>query len=132
MIKKIAIITIVTLIAIGVVYSRARISFYERQREIASLRVMGFTRGEVNTVLLGELGLLTLVAIPIGMVIGYGLAYYLAQSISSELFRIPISVTRGALGYASLVIIIASLGSGWVVIRKAAKLDLVAALKTKE
>ncbi len=121
-----------SLIAIGVVYSSARISFYERQREIASLRVMGFTRAEVNTVLLGELGLLTLVALPIGMAIGYGLAYYIAQSISSELFRIPISVTRWALGYASLVIIIASLASGLVVIRKAARLDLVAALKTKE
>lgn len=121
-----------SLIAIGVVYSSARISFYERQREIASLRVMGFTRGEVNAVLLGELGVLTLIALPIGMVMGYALAFYIAQSMSSELFRIPISVTRGALGYASLVIIIASLGSGWVVIRKAARLDLVAALKTKE
>lgn len=121
-----------SLIAIGVVYSSARISFYERQREIASLRVMGFTRGEVNAVLLGELGVLTLIALPIGMVIGYGLAIYLAQSISSELFRIPISVTRWALGYASLVIVLASLGSGWVVIRKAASLDLVEALKTKE
>lgn len=121
-----------SLIAIGVVYSSARISFYERQREIASLRVMGFTRNEVNAVLLGELGVLTLIAIPIGMVLGYGLAFYMAQAMSSELFRIPISVTRWALGYASLVIIIASLGSGWVVIRKAAKLDLVAALKTKE
>lgn len=121
-----------SLIAIGVVYSSARISFYERQREIASLRVMGFTRGEVNAVLLGELGVLTLVAIPIGMVLGYGLAFYMAQAMSSELFRIPISVTRWALGYATLVIIIASFGSGWVVIRKAARLDLVAALKTKE
>ena len=121
-----------SLIAIGVVYSSARISFYERQREIASLRVMGFTRGEVNAVLLGELGVLTIIALPIGMVIGYSLAIYIAQSISSELFRIPISVTRWALGYASLVIVLASLGSGWVVIRKAANLDLVEALKTKE
>lgn len=121
-----------SLIAIGVVYSSARISFYERQREIASLRVMGFTLSEVNTVLLGELGVLTLVALPIGMVIGYGLAVYIAQSISSELFRIPVLVTRWALGYASLVIILASFASGWVVIRKAANLDLVEALKTKE
>ncbi len=121
-----------SLIAVGVVYSSARISFYERQREIASLRVMGFTRGEVNAVLLGELGVLTLIALPIGMVLGYGLAIYITQSMSSELFRIPISVTSWALGYASLVVVIASLGSSWVVIRKAANLDLVEALKTKE
>ena len=54
------------IIAFGVVYSGARISLSERSRELASLRVLGFTRGEVFRILLFELGFLVVIAQPLG------------------------------------------------------------------
>jgi len=121
-----------SLIAIGVVFSNARISFYERQREIASLRVLGFTVWEVNAVLLGELAVLTFLALPLGAFLGYELAYFMAQSFSSELFRVPTVVSGSTYAFATTVILIASLVSAAVIARQVAGLNLVMALKTKE
>ncbi len=121
-----------SLIAIGVVFSNARISFYERQREIASLRVLGFTVWEVNAVLLGELAVLTFLALPLGAFLGFELAYFMAQSFSSELFRVPTMVSSSTYAFATTVILIASLVSAAVIVRQVATLDLVVALKTKE
>ncbi|WP_417450007.1 ABC transporter permease [Kordiimonas sp.] len=121
-----------SLIAIGVVFSSARISFYERQREIASLRVLGFTITEVNFVLLGELAILTFLALPLGAFLGYQLSLYMAVNLSSELFRVPTIVSNGTFAYAAMVIIVASLLSAAAIARQVAKLDLVIALKTRE
>jgi putative ABC transport system permease protein len=121
-----------SLIAIGVVFSSARISFYERQREIASLRVLGFTIAEVNFVLLGELALLTVLALPLGAFVGYQLSLYMAANLSSELFRVPTIVSNGSFAYAASVILAASVLSAAVIARQVAKLDLVIALKTRE
>jgi len=121
-----------SLIAIGVVFSGARISFYERQREIASLRVLGFTVGEVNAVLLGELAVLTFLALPIGAFLGYQLALFIHSSMSSELFRVPTTVSNWSFAYATTVIILAAVVSAAVIARQVAKLNLVMALKTRE
>ncbi len=121
-----------SLIAIGVVFSSARISFYERQREMASLRVLGFTVAEVNAILLGELAVLTFIALPIGGFLGYQLAAFMAASLSSELFSVPVTVSNGTVGYAVTVILIASLVSAAVIARQVSKLDMVVALKTRE
>jgi putative ABC transport system permease protein len=120
------------LIAFGVVYNSARISLSERGRELASLRVLGFTRGEVSYILLGEFGLLIIVALPLGCVIGYGLAWLLAQSLDTELFRIPLIVDRATYGFAISVVLVSAALSGWMVRRRIARLDLVAVLKTRE
>ncbi len=120
------------LIAFGVVYNSARISLSERGRELASLRVLGFTRGEVSYILLGEFGLLIVVALPLGCVIGYGLAWLLAQSLDTELFRIPLIVDRATYGFAISVVLVSAVLSGWMVRRRIARLDLVAVLKTRE
>ncbi|MBU1184072.1 MAG: ABC transporter permease, partial [Proteobacteria bacterium] len=77
-------------ISFGVVYNSARIALSERSRELSSLRVLGYTRGEISYILLGELGLITLIAIPLGFIIGYWLCAYIAQALASDLFRVPL------------------------------------------
>jgi putative ABC transport system permease protein len=120
------------IIAFGVVYNAARVSLSERSRELASLRVLGFTRAEISLILMGELAVLTLAALPVGAVFGYVLSAVLVQSIDSEVFRFPLFVSRPAVAWAFLGIIGAALVSGLVVRRRLDRLDLVAVLKIRE
>ena len=71
-------------IACGVVYNAARVSLSERSRELASLRVLGFTRAEISLILLGELALLTLAALPVGAILGYGLSVLIVRDHSER------------------------------------------------
>ena len=77
-------------IAFGVVYNAARVALSERSRELASLRVLGFTRGEISFILLGELAVVTIMAIPIGLVSGYLFAGALVTAFNTELYRFPL------------------------------------------
>lgn len=119
-------------IAFGVIYNSARIAFAERSRELASLRVLGFTRAEVAYVLIGELVLLTLLAIPLGFVIGRGLCAYLVIAFSSELYQIPLITEPSTYAFSASVVLASTLVSAFLVWRRTARLDLVAALKTQE
>jgi putative ABC transport system permease protein len=121
-----------SVIAFGVVYNAARVSLSERTRELASLRVLGFTRAEISLILLGELALLTLAALPVGALIGYGLALAIMESIQSEVYRFPLYVSRQAIAWAFLGIIGAALVSALIVRRRLDRLDLVAVLKIRE
>ena len=114
------------------VYNAARVSLSERSRELASLRVLGFTRGEISAVLLGELAVLTVAALPVGWIMGYGLAWAMVQSVQSEVYRIPLYVSHRAMAWAALAIIGAAAASGLVVRRRLDRLDLVAVLKIEE
>jgi putative ABC transport system permease protein len=120
------------IIAVGVVYNTARISLAERSRELATLRVIGFTRAEISGILLGELAVLTLAAIPVGLVIGYTLAGLACAALSTELFRIPLVVYPSTFAFAAVVVLAAAVVSGLIVRRKLDHLDLVAVLKSKE
>lgn len=119
-------------IAIGVVYNTARISLDERSRELATLRVIGMTRGEVSSILLGELAILTLVAIPIGWLIGYGFCFGMARGFNSEMFRIPVVINIESYARAAMITIVAAAISGLIVRRSLDKLDLVEVLKSSE
>jgi len=119
-------------ISFGVVYNSMRIALSERNRELASLRVLGFERDEVAYILLGEFALLTLVAIPIGLLIGYGLCAYLASQFGTDLYRVPLVLGIRVYALASLVVIVSAVISGWMIRRNLAHLDMVAVLKTKE
>ena len=119
-------------IAFGVVYNAARVSLSERSHELASLRVLGFTRAEISMILLGELALLTLLALPVGGVVGYGLAALIFQSVQSEVYRFPLFISRQAVALAFLGIIGAAAISGLLVRRKLDTLDLIAVLKVRE
>jgi len=116
----------------GVVYNAARVSLSERGRDLASLRVLGFTRGEVSYVLVGELVLLVLLSIPLGFAAGYMLSLYMATSMQSELFRIPVLVTARTYGFAGLSMLASTLVSALIVQRRIGHLDLIGVLKTRE
>ena len=120
------------LIALGVMYNSARIALSEHGRELATLRVLGFTRFEALYILLGELGVLTLLALPLGCLIGYGLAWFFAWSFDTELFRIPLVIERATYGAAVLVVLVAGAASALIVRRRVDRLNLVAVLKTRE
>jgi len=119
-------------IAFGVVYNSARISLAERGRELASLRVLGYTRGEISYILLGELGLLTLTAIPLGFLFGRWLCAYVAVELSSDLFRIPIVTEAATYSLSALVVVVSAAVSGLIVRHRLDHLDLVEVLKTRE
>jgi putative ABC transport system permease protein len=121
-----------SVISFGVVYSSARISFSERGRDLATLRVIGLTRGEVSGILLGELAVLTLIAIPVGLLIGYGLCLLMAQAMSTEMYRIPFVIHPATYALAAVVVLFASTVSGLIVRRKIDQLDMVTALKIRE
>ena len=120
------------IIAFGVVYSNARISLSERSRELASLRVLGFGRGEVLFILLLELGLLTALAQPIGWVLGYVLSAFLKAQVSGEVMRARLVVEHSSYTLASGIVLIAALFSALVVRNRINQLDLVAVLKTRD
>jgi putative ABC transport system permease protein len=120
------------IIAFGVVYNTARIALSERSRELATLRVIGFTRAEISSILLGELGVLTLIAIPVGMAIGYGMASMVAKTMDTELYRVPMVVSPRTYAFAATVVVIAAVLSGLVVRRKLDHLDLIAVLKSRD
>ncbi|HET6304391.1 MAG TPA: FtsX-like permease family protein [Myxococcota bacterium] len=119
-------------IAFAMVYNTARIALSERGRELASLRVLGFTQTEVTQMLLGEQALLVGLAIPFGLAIGYLVSAWIVEAYQWELFRLPFVVSARTCAFAVLVTVFAALGSGLVVGRRLARLDLVAVLKTRE
>lgn len=119
-------------IALGVVYNGARIALSERGRELASLRVLGFTRGEVGTMLLGEQGVITLLGVPLGFGVGLGFAAMLARSFAAERHRFPLVVESSTYAFSAAVVGVAALLAALVVRRRINHLDLVAVLKTRE
>ena len=120
------------LIAIGVVYNAARIQLSERSYELASLRVLGFTRAEVGYVLVGEIMLLTVLAIPLGWVLGYWLAVGLVGAMSTDMFQIPFHITRRTFALAALAVFLAALASVLMVRRRLDRVDLATALKARD
>jgi putative ABC transport system permease protein len=118
-----------TIVAFGIIYNSARISLSERARELATLRVLGFTRGEVGAVLVGELVLLTVVALPLGLVLGSGFARAIVQAVNTETVRLPLVLTPANYAFAVLVVAVASALSALFAARKLADIDLVSALK---
>ena len=121
-----------SVIAFGVVYNAARIALSERERELATLRIIGFTKGEIAFILLGEQAVLLSLAIPIGFGLGCGLAALMTESYDWELFRFPLVVTPATYAFAFVVIMAAALASGLLIRQQLNRLDLVAVLKTRE
>ena len=120
------------MIAFGVVYNAARISLSERSRELASLRVIGFTQGEIAYILLGELAILTFVSLPLGAAMGYGLSALIAVGFETEIFRIPIVANPPTYALAMLVVVMSAIVSSILVGRRMLQLDLVGVLKTRD
>lgn len=120
------------IIAFGVVYNAARIALSERSRELATLRIIGFSKMQTAVILLGEQAVLTLAAMPIGFVLGFGCCALMSFAYNSELYRFPLVVTRASYGFAFVVVAIAAIISSLMVRRQLNQLDLIAVLKTRE
>jgi putative ABC transport system permease protein len=120
------------LIVLGVVYNSARISLSERARDLASMRVLGFRRSEVSYVLLGELGLLVLLSIPLGIALGIALTFYVADQFSADLYTIPMGFNPQTPAGGVLAVLVASAATALLIRSKVDRLDLVRALKTRE
>jgi putative ABC transport system permease protein len=119
-------------ISIGVVYNNARIALSERSRELSSLRVLGYTRGEISYILLGELAFIALAAIPLGFLVGRALCAYIAAVLQSDLFRVPLVIELKTFSLAAAVVLASASISGLIVRHKLDHLDLVEVLKTRE
>jgi putative ABC transport system permease protein len=119
-------------IAAGVVYNVVRIAFGERERELATLRVIGFRRGEAWRVLLGEVSVQVLLALPLGAAMGLGLAWLSADAFASDLFRIPVVVARSTWAFAFAVTGSAAAATSLLALRWIARQDLAVALKSGE
>jgi putative ABC transport system permease protein len=119
-------------LGIGVAYNSARIALSERSRELATLRVLGFTRGEIAYVLLAELALLAAISLPLGCLVGRGLTLLIARAFDTELFRMPMVVDASTYGLAVVFALAATVASAALVRRRIDRLDLIAVLKTRE
>ncbi len=121
-----------SVIAIGVVYNNARIALAERTWELASLRVLGFTRAEVSALLLGEMAISIALALPLGMVLGFGLVHLITGLLKSDQFFFPVVILPRTYAWAAICVVAAGVASALVVRRRIDRLDMVAALKTRE
>lgn len=119
-------------IAFGVVYNTARISLSERARDLASLRVLGFRRGEISYILLGEQALLVLIAVPVGLVVGRVLMISAVKALATELYRIPFELHMDSHVVAVVTVLVAAAISALVVRRRLDRLDLIEVLKTRD
>jgi putative ABC transport system permease protein len=119
-------------IAVGVVYNNARIALAERTWELASLRVLGFTRAEVSMLLLGELALAIGIALPLGMLLGWGLTHAIVEAMRSDPFLFPVVIQPRTYAWAAIAVVAAGVASALVVRGRIDRLDMVAALKTRE
>lgn len=131
-VSTLVIVAFAAVIAFGVVYNAARIALSERGRELASLRVLGFTRHEVSVMLLGEQALLTLLALPVGCLLGYALTALVVRTSATELFRLPLVVSGRTFALSILWVSGAAVLSGLAVWRRVQRLDLIAVLKSRE
>lgn len=119
-------------IAFGVIYNSARIALSERSRELASLRVLGYTKSEISYIFLGELAVITLASLPLGFVLGRIISAYIAGALSSDLYRIPLVIKTDTYAFAAAVVLASAVVSGLIVRYRLGHLDLVEALKARE
>jgi putative ABC transport system permease protein len=126
------VVSLAAVVAVGVIYNGVRISLSERARELASLRVLGFTRREVAALLFAEQGVIDVVGTALGLLFGVALAYWVASAFQSELYRFPVIVSARTHLLAVGVVFGAALGAFLTMRRRIYGLDLVSVLKTRE
>ncbi|RME66627.1 MAG: FtsX-like permease family protein, partial [Alphaproteobacteria bacterium] len=121
-----------SLIVVGVVYNNARISLSERARDLACLRVLGFRRSEVSVIALGELAILVLASLPLGIAMGMGLSWFIAKRFSTDLFIVPYALSSRTVAIGIITVLVAAIVSALIVRRRIDRLDLIRVLKTRE
>jgi putative ABC transport system permease protein len=125
-------IVFASVIAMGMIYNGARIALSERANELATLRILGFTRQEITFILLGEQAVVTALALPFGFAAGYGVCALLSARLQTELYRMPLVIESSSYAWAFLIVLFSALMSGLLISGRLAKLDIVAVLKSRE
>lgn len=125
-------ILIAAIIVFGAVYNSARIALVERERELAGMRLLGYSRFAVSYILLGELAILTLISLPFGCAMGYGFAYLLTEGTANEMFRIPLALEPPIIGVAVLTVTIVVMLTGFILAKRIYRLDLISVLKARD
>jgi putative ABC transport system permease protein len=125
-------VILATIITFGVIYNSARIQLSEHGRELASLRVFGFTKREVASVLLIQMAIIALLAQPLGWGLGWLFALSVVEGFASDLFRIPLVINQTTFANASLVALFAAFLSALIIKRRVDNLDFISVLKTRE
>jgi putative ABC transport system permease protein len=120
------------IIAVGTIYNSSRIALSERTNEMASLRVLGFTRGEIRGILLGEQAFLLVIGVPLGCLLGYVMCALLSRWMETDLYRLPLVVSTSTYARSALVVLAAAGLSALLVSRRLRRLDLLAVLKARE
>jgi putative ABC transport system permease protein len=126
------VVSLACVVALGVIYNGIRIALSERSRELASLRVLGFTRREVASLLFGEQAVINLAGTPLGLLMGLGLAFWIAIGFKTELYRFPVVVLPHTYVFSALVILVAGIIAAVMMRRRIYNLNLVSVLKTRE
>ena len=119
-------------LAFGLVYNSTRIALSERGRELATLRVLGFSNTEISYILLGEIALFVIVSLPLGCLAGYSLAWLIITLIDNELYRIPVIIFPKTFGISMSIILVAAIASAAIVQSRISRLNLLSVLKTRE
>ncbi len=125
-------VVIAVLITVGVTYNSARIQLSERARDLASLRILGFTKAEVSFILIGEIALLVLLAQPLGWLLGSALAAAMIAGFESDLYSIPLVLNRDTFAMSSAVVLVAAAAATLLVRRRLDRLNLIEVMKTRE
>ena len=120
------------MLAFGVAYNTARVALSERGRELATLRVLGFSRWEISYILLGEVGVAVFLGLPLGCLAGFGLAWLITSAFETELYRVPLVIDAQTYGIAVAIALVSAMISGFLVRDRLDHLDLIAVLKTRE
>ena len=131
-ITRTATVVFAAIIAFGVVYNTARVALSERGRELATLRVIGLTQGEIAGILFGEWAIVTVLAQPLGLAIGYWLSGLVVAAFDTEVYRLPLVIGVKTYTWAVTTVVTAAVVSGLIVRRRLRRLDLIAVLKTRE
>ena len=125
-------IVFASIIAMGMIYNGGRIALSERANELATLRILGFTRQEITFILLGEQTILTALALPFGFAAGYGVCAWLSARLQTELYRMPLVIESSSYAWAFLIVLFSAIVSGLLISRRLARLDIVTVLKGRE
>lgn len=120
------------LLGFTIVYNASVINFAERYRELASLRVIGFTQKEVSNLLIKEILLQSFIGIILGLPAGYFMAEQYIKAVNSDLYSFPIIIYPKTYIYAALGGLLFTIMAHLVATRGIKDIDLASALKNRD
>lgn len=119
------------ILGIVVLYNLGIMSYVERSRELATLKVLGFRDKHIGKLLISQNVWLTVIGVLVGLPAGVGVLYVLITSLVSEY---ELKLTMGVLTYSVSILVTfgVSMAVGFMVARKNRQIDMVEALKGAE